>query len=74
MRNSPLRAFASPLKQDKKDKSKKETKSKDTEWKEVPGSRTTEVMGTKEDEKNLRKSMKGGGLGKEGMKSLLDDF
>jgi|14BtaG_2_1085337.scaffolds.fasta_scaffold168757_2 hypothetical protein len=74
MRNSPLRAFASPLKQDKKDKSKKETKSKDTEWKEVPGSRTTEVMGTKEDEKNLRKSMKGGGLGKEGMKGLLDDF
>ena len=74
MRNSPLRAFASPLKQDKKDKSKKKTKSKDTEWKEVPGSRTTEVMGTKEDEKNLRKSMESGGLGKEGMKSLLDDF
>ena len=72
MRNSPLRAFASPLKQDKKAKSKKKTKSKDKE--RVKVERTTEVIGTKEDEKNLRKSMESGGLGKEGMKSLLDDF
>ena len=64
----------SPLEQDKKAKSKKEAKPKDTEWKEVPGSRTTEVMGTKEDEKNMRKSLASKKAGESSKSRMLDAF
>ena len=70
----------SPLRQDKKDlpttptDSTTTTKS-DTTWTEVPGSRTTEVMGTKEDEKNMRKNMSGGkNAGKSSKSRMLDAF
>ena len=68
----------SPLKQDEKDlpttSTDTTTTKSDTTWTEVPGSRTTTVMGTKEDEKNLRKSMASRKAGKSSKSRMLDAF
>ena len=68
MRNSPLRAFASPLKQDKKDKSKKASLSRVANFinKQITLDSTTV--------KKMKKQITSKPKGKDKMSSLLDDF
>ena len=69
---------SSPMKQDEKEKTK--TTKSDTAWTEVPGSRTTELIGIHPSDtatiNSMRESMRrmsSGKSGKSKLQSLLDD-